>query len=65
VAKFLKKILQQLIHMNLSNYFFRTDSIVLISVSHAVCWHFILCMKLGKPQMSDLCQKFPLTNVWL
>jgi len=27
------KILHQLIHMNLSNYFFRTDSVVLISIT--------------------------------
>jgi len=50
--------------MNLSNYFFKTHSTVLIySMSRAACWHFILCMKLRKPLMSDSCQKFPASLV--
>jgi len=50
--------------MNLSNYFFRADSTVLISNT---CSLLALYFKhdIREPLTSDSCQKFPLTNIWL
>jgi len=50
--------------MNFSNYFFRTDSIVLISVP---CSLLALYFMYEIRETSDVrfMPKFPLTNVWL
>jgi len=48
--------------MNLSNYFFRTDSVVLISITCSML-PLDFMHEIRETLTSDSCQKFPLTNV--